>query len=591
MKVLLQKVLAALLVLVCVIAKPLSPKQLPLPGLFSAWDKNATVALPGGQQPYTVGSIQQDGNTSERSKFYVLPKIVTPKEVEDLLGILRSTENEIPLDTDMDSVDGMSSLEIFVDNDELRAGKPSKHGWTTHDQKVKRRVLRTKLKRVTEKILSERITPYVRKTYPNICSGYDADGFGGEAAVSGGGNGRACTPCYSLLRRYRPGVDRESHGIHHDGHAIVTVVVSLSDYGREYQGGLYVAANRGKERSFIPLSRGDAVVHQSDLLHGVKVMPASKGNFMASGSQVEITPDGRINVFGNHMNDHGENGATRSGRKMPPGAAASRRWSWILWYRDSETCKDHSHEWFEACANSGVPSCEMMYATKVGNTPGLSAEDSMQKMLYWNQRAAEHGHGAARVKLARAFWGRLPSALPKSKARARALFQDAIRDSDDPNAHYGLAEMLLEEMATMYPESQLDGANVVDAVRKVLGNVIDHLEASAKGGHPFAMFNLGLAHLYGYYNYGSGERNPSLAGGWFLESGLPEGFYAYSMYLRSIGEITRAEAFEKRAYALGLGSQVRQLARRRTGLGGASGINLNIAWPPWPDGKTKPPPW
>ena len=54
------------------------------------------------------------------------------------------------------------------------------------------------------------------------------------------------------------------------GHALVTAVISLSDYGSEYRGGLYVATGRSANK-VVALRRGDAVVHQSDLLHGVKV--------------------------------------------------------------------------------------------------------------------------------------------------------------------------------------------------------------------------------------------------------------------------------------------------------------------------------
>ena len=51
--------------------------------------------------------------------------------------------------------------------------------------------------------------------------------------------------------------------------ALTTVVMSLSDYDTEYRGGLYVATNHG--RYALKLNRGDAVMHQSDLLHGVQV--------------------------------------------------------------------------------------------------------------------------------------------------------------------------------------------------------------------------------------------------------------------------------------------------------------------------------
>ena len=52
--------------------------------------------------------------------------------------------------------------------------------------------------------------------------------------------------------------------------------------------------------------RGDAVVHQSDLLHGVDL-----------------------------------------------GDEASERWSWILWYYDSTRCVSRGHEWSKAAAEAG----------------------------------------------------------------------------------------------------------------------------------------------------------------------------------------------------------------------------------------------
>jgi predicted 2-oxoglutarate/Fe(II)-dependent dioxygenase YbiX len=85
--------------------------------------------------------------------------------------------------------------------------------------------------------------------------------------------------------------------MHRDGQAIVSVVVSLSEYGTDYTGGLYVAAN-GAGRQAIALGVGDAVFHSYDLLHGVQV----------KGPSAEV-----------------------------PGV----RWSWILWYKDSTVCEQH----------------------------------------------------------------------------------------------------------------------------------------------------------------------------------------------------------------------------------------------------------
>ena len=76
-----------------------------------------------------------------------------------------------------------------------------------------------------------------------------------------------CTACTSLVRRYRPG-ERQSHAEHIDGHAAVTAVVSLASE-REYEGDFFVSDLR--TRILVPLALGDAVVHSSELWHGVDV--------------------------------------------------------------------------------------------------------------------------------------------------------------------------------------------------------------------------------------------------------------------------------------------------------------------------------
>ena len=116
-----------------------------------------------------------------------------------------------------------------------------------------RQRLRRKLTEALQPI-EDKITAYVRATYPQACNR---------------GGGRSCRACYSLIRRYLPD-ERQTHNIHRDGQAVVTAVVSLSDYGRDFLGGLYVAAN-GVERQVIALRKGDAIIHQYDLLHGVEV--------------------------------------------------------------------------------------------------------------------------------------------------------------------------------------------------------------------------------------------------------------------------------------------------------------------------------
>lgn len=533
---------------------PLRPKDLPPDTIFSDWneDSDHTIELEnGGILNVSHGSIQQNGNTTHRTHFHVLHSVVQEEEAVKIIALLngdledqsksrgKSHTTTVPLDNDPDTVDGMATHEIFIDNIELRNGKPSKgfnsigHSKKDINNMELRAPLRRQIRLITDPILNERITPFVRKMYPKQC--------GIEK-----GEERQCTPCYSLLRRYVDD-ERTSHAIHHDGHAIVTVVVSLSVRGRDYNGGLFVATKQA-QRQFVGLTRGDAVAHTSDLYHGVKVLPAT----------------GRKEEEWEFMD----------GISSPLGELGRmERWSWILWYRDSITCDDYGYEWFDDCAHEGNPTCELLHATKITRTPNMPPQDFGERVLYWNQQASEHGHGGASIKIARAYLKLLPSSLQYNISAAKELYSLAIESSNHPDAHYGLADLLIHSKSR----------------GKSLRKAVKHLERAAKGGHAFAAFNLGLAHLYGY-GMPRGRKNPDVAGEWFEHSGLPEGMWAKAIHSRSIGREKEAIAFEKRAKVMGFGAPWRREARSKTGSGGAAGVELNLNWPRLSSGE-KPEPW
>ena len=529
----------------------LRPSDLPAPKVFSEWESNETVTLPGLAKPLEVarGKIWQSAATAGKkagapdgtaklysggggreARFSVIKSIASEPEIRGMLEILRRVEQQF--DTDPDSVDGMPTFEIYTEKPE--------HEWESNEKASsamnvigtpKRPMgsdpLRRELQERARTILTERITPFVRQNFPRAC---------------GRGKGRACTPCYSLIRRYREG-ERQSHGVHHDGHAIVTVVVPLSQYGVDYNGGLYVTTSRGQKR-FLALNKGDAVVHQSDLYHGVKVLPVvsneggqhrRKENAMEADSDSYDSQDGEEEVrepgstrkrpkrrrrrrrrrrqsrrtdgevrqasrFLEKVNDEEHKADAKKKKKrradqtageiyfqslqaasvsipatrvMLPGkklkeptqrgkhsletptkngnASKLERWSWILWYRDSDTCEDHGHQWFEECAHDGVAVCQKLYATKLGTRPqGGGVKD----VLMWNEKAAISGDATAAVKIARAYLGRLPSPLEKSTAKAKQMFNNAIKYAREPDAYYGLAELLISSIDKMafHPE-------------------------------------------------------------------------------------------------------------------------------------------
>lgn len=102
----------------------------------------------------------------------------------------------------------MPTYEIFIVSADLGSsgGKPLDSDPRTYAQ---RQPLRQRLQALTQPVLDQVITPFIEQQYPDTC---------------GKGLGRKCTPCYSLVRRYRR-LERQSHATHRDGHAVSSDVL------------------------------------------------------------------------------------------------------------------------------------------------------------------------------------------------------------------------------------------------------------------------------------------------------------------------------------------------------------------------------
>ena len=72
--------------------------------------------------------------------------------------------------------------------------------------------------------------------------------------------------------------------------------------------------------------------------------------------------------------------------------------------------------------------------------------------------------------------------------------------------------------------------------------------ASPFAGAQFAMYNIGVAYLFGFAGL---KRDPHTAARWFNAANIPEGFMAYSMYLRSVGRQTESEQVDAVARRMG----------------------------------------
>eukprot|EP00956_Cyclotella_meneghiniana_P044041 scaffold299399_cov83-Cyclotella_meneghiniana.AAC.1 len=235
-----------------------------------------------------------------------------------------------------------------------------------------------------------------------------------------------------------------------------------------------------------------------------------------------------------------------------------------MWYRDSEKCDDYGHEWFADCADAGNPICQHLDSTKVGNRPGISQEEVSARVLELNMNAADGGSGISAVKIARAYMHQLPSTLPFDTQKAAMYYNQAIQ-SNNPDGHYGLALILLFEIKNDYKGGSKEGEAHKDSR---LAQAIRHLEQAAFAGHAFAMFNLGIVHTYGYVN---GTIDVDLAGEWYEESGLPEGYFVAANAAASLGKSRRQQEMMKRAQNMGAFAPWRAKARQNTGSGGAGG--------------------
>lgn len=506
----------------------LRPSHLPQPVVFTDFASNSTVTLPdtGMELEVAIGKVTQINQfssstlTTEATEFSVIPQALSRASVDQVLDILNDYQD---YDEDPDTVDGMPTYEIFVDSPEVNEKKITNKVRDSDPKFLPDRVkMRDHLQSILQPYLKTVLTPYIQQQYPEVCTQKGAD--------------RVCTPCYSLIRRYRHG-DRVSHATHHDGQAIVTVVVSLSDYDVDYRGGLYASTGFGQQE-YLALNKGDAVVHRSTLLHGVKVYDTLH--------QPEKT----------------------------------HRWSWIMWYRDSTSCQDHSYEWFAECAHAGNSACQQLHSTKVTQIPGISKEEASKQVLEWNMKAAKGGAGMSAIKIARAYLHQLPSQLPLSIELAAEYFQMAIA-SHNPDGHYGMAQLLLQQVSYEQQTQQLkvamDNTEIIQAVQ--------HLEAAAKLGHAYSQFNLGMVHTYGY---ATGQIDGAVAAEWFAASGLPEGYYIAAQQARAIGNRTRYNECGEMAAKLGFTAPWRKQAREATGSGGAGGVSLNLPWPAAMDGRRPP---
>lgn len=385
------------------------PDGLPAPPLPPAPTPPRVFEFPAGVSNETVtlgawsGSVARGALTwphvsaaTPPATFTVLQSMLSKEEVAAILAVVR--DPALDFDADADSVDAMTTHEFYLDAggfSRLKAidGKPDTDAATFRA----RQPYRDRLAAITRPIIEQRIVPFVNAHVPS-CGGRNAEGAPralGTRAVGRAVNGTGCSVCQSLVRRYRDG-ERLTHATHFDVQALVTVVTALSSYGPDYTGGLFLTtgaeAAGGSGERFLALQAGDAAVHQSDLLHGVRVLPPTP------------TAEGE-----------------------PP--RVPERWSWITWLKDGNgTCDDAAvREWALEGATAGNAVAQFLQARR-----SRKAVDKVK----WLRASAGSGLARAANELGMHLLqsaGRNASAV----AEGEALLQLAA-DRGEPDALYNL---------------------------------------------------------------------------------------------------------------------------------------------------------
>lgn len=245
-------------------------------------------------------------------------------------------------DEDVDGVDKMVTYEFIISS--IGAAK---------SKDPPRERLRRKLLDITLPIIRSRIQPFVQMRYP-----------------------KARSVCHSMIRRYLHN-ERRTHNTHWDIPSYVSVVVSLDSAGDEFEGGFFVTTGTGLN-SFIPLQRGDTVIHQSDLLHGVHVQ---SGN----------------------------------------------RWSWAMWFQDSRDCSSEPADWWREEAEKGDAVAQTLRGMRA-RTPDESRR--------WLSAAARAGFPRAQLHFARAWED--GTAGPQKDLQEAARWYGRAREAGELEATYYL---------------------------------------------------------------------------------------------------------------------------------------------------------
>lgn len=489
---------------------PTPPPQQP-PRAFEFAMPNETVTLADGSWSATVarGALAWPNVNAATppATFSVIQSLISKQEVADILSIVR--DSGIQFDQDADSVDAMATHEFYLESaggfKPLTSikGKPDTDASTFKA----RQPYRDRLAAITRPIMEARVVPFVNQNIP-ACGGRAQAVPGanvaanasymavGSSAVGNARDGVGCSVCQSLVRRYRDG-ERLTHATHFDVQALVTVVVALSSYDVEFTGGLFLTtgstAAGGSGDVYVAMQAGNAAVHQSDLLHGVRVFPPP------------TTDAGPM-----------------SGNSASPTSslgAKPERWSWIMWFKDGKDCEHAAvREWALEGAEHGNAVAQFLQARRSGTT---------EEKLHWLRQSATNGLARAANELAMHLLGNNPGKLQGENATAVEEGEQFLRlaaERGEPDALYNLGMRSL--------------------ARSDEASAIDFFLRAASAGSTEAAFNMGVA----AYNGKGVRKDLDVASRWFERAGTAHAAYLVAKIASAGTAATPADAAKSAAW-------------------------------------------
>eukprot|EP00747_Dinoflagellata_sp_TGD_P113547 gnl/TRDRNA2_/TRDRNA2_171736_c0_seq2.p1 gnl/TRDRNA2_/TRDRNA2_171736_c0~~gnl/TRDRNA2_/TRDRNA2_171736_c0_seq2.p1 ORF type:complete len:757 (+),score=140.71 gnl/TRDRNA2_/TRDRNA2_171736_c0_seq2:66-2336(+) len=483
-----------------VAAVPVRPFEFSLPVQKTNVGERANVSEQRGvvPKPFAVG---------EDADFFLLKGVLTDGEAAELMAA------------------GSKILSKLVSVGKARELDPTDRWPVFSIDLVEKGVYSDEIAHVLRPIVQERLLPYVRQKY--ACPG---------AALA-----------TARFRRFLP-EERRFLPPHHEHLSFASATIGLQD-PQALTGGFFVQGSGRAflDRKFVALGRGDVVMNQYDLHHGIEVQEGS-GFFLQlffKDSPAAIASDSAAWYAG-----PAEAGDPAAQYGLALSLARQKDWN-------------NAKTWLEKACAQDYPEALCTHAEWVWEAPagsGFQADTARTLQLF--RRAAELGHGRSQSRLggllATGVKGRVQQDTWEGKRLLRLAFEQ-----DDADAAFHLGQNLLQD-------GDRDGATKL-------------LAACAKG-HPRACFQVAEMYREGQYQFPKDVPKSLTYTKWSAHQGDPQAISNLGhLIINGLGVIRDdAKAVRLFRHAAKLGAPEGQLNYGLALLRGNGGVRVDyqeaLAW-------------